>query len=165
MCQEVFGLSRAGGSTRVCKVVRAAYDLVVRRADVVMVEVGVDERCLGQSVDQFDTRVRVPSTCSLCRLDKRELGTLGLDLRPVEVAALPVGDITTLGVCALHELALTVGSGCAGYAERQRQSSEDNVVEERSHVERCWGNTRQLPRYLCKIRPTIQGAYICKTWP
>ena len=53
MCQEVFGLSRAGGSTRVCKVVRAAYDLVVRRADVVMVEVGVDERCLGQSVDQI----------------------------------------------------------------------------------------------------------------
>ena len=28
-----------------CKVICAAYDLVVRRAFVVMVEVGVDERC------------------------------------------------------------------------------------------------------------------------
>ena len=49
VCQEVFGLSRTGGSTRVCKVVRATYDLVVCRADVVMVEIGVDKRCLGQS--------------------------------------------------------------------------------------------------------------------
>ena len=85
----------------------------------------------------------VLSTCALCRLDIRELNTLGLDLRPVEVSSLPVGNVATLGVCALHEhrLALNIESGCAGYAERQRQSGEDNVVKERSHVEKMLGNS------------------------
>ena len=43
--QEVVSLRRTGGGIWVCKVICAPYDLVVRRAFVVMVEVGVDERC------------------------------------------------------------------------------------------------------------------------
>ena len=44
MSQEVFGLRRTRSGTRVCKVIPSTYDLVVRRAFIVMVEVGVDER-------------------------------------------------------------------------------------------------------------------------
>ena len=44
MGEKVVGLHRAGGDIRAFKVVCAAYDLVVRRADVVHAEVRVDER-------------------------------------------------------------------------------------------------------------------------
>ena len=49
--QEVVSLRRTGGGIWVCKVICAAYDLVVRRAFVVMVEVGVDERWWRASVN------------------------------------------------------------------------------------------------------------------
>lgn len=108
------------------------------------------------------------STCALGRLDIRELDALGLDRRPVEVASLPVGNVAPLRVCALreHRLALTIGGGCAGYAERQRQSCQDNVLEERSHIERMLREyTTAALLFMQNTRPTIQGTHICQTWP
>jgi hypothetical protein len=103
----------------VSKVIPAAYDLVVGRADVVMIEIGVDERCFAVSVSRPRSAAWVPSTCALSRLDIRELDALRLDGRPIEVASLPVRDVASLGVCAHHErrLALAIGGGCAGYTE------------------------------------------------
>ncbi len=49
--EEVVSLRRAAGGIRVRKVVRAAYDTVVSRADVVLAEVGVDVRCFAASVN------------------------------------------------------------------------------------------------------------------
>ena len=71
------------------------------------------------------------STCALGRLDVGELDALGLDRGPVE-AALPVGDVASLRVRALHELAL--GCGCTGDAERQRQNGQGDDLEGRSHA-------------------------------
>jgi hypothetical protein len=106
----------------------------------------------------------VVSTCALSCLDIREFDALRLDCRPVEVASLPVGDVASLRVRTLHEhgLALAMGGGCAGYGERQRQSGQCDILEERSHVERCYRNTRQSPQYLCDTSPTVRGARICK---
>ena len=121
MCQEVISLRRASGGVRVRKVVPAAYDLVVRRTFVVHVKVRVDERWRRrQSMSTSTGRVGC-STCALGRLDVGELDALGLDRGPVKTASLPVGDVATLRVCALHErrFALTLGRGCAGYTERQ----------------------------------------------
>ena len=72
------------------------------------------------------------STCALGRLDVGELDALGLDRGPVETGALPVGDVASLRVRALRELA--VRCGCAGNAERQRQSGQGDDLEERSHA-------------------------------
>jgi hypothetical protein len=62
------------------------------------------------------------STCSLGRLDICELDAFGLERRPVEAASLPVGDVASLRVRALHERRGAVGRGRAYDAERQRQS-------------------------------------------
>ena len=109
-----------------CKVICAPYDLVVRRAFVVMVEVGVDERWWRASVNVNAGVWSAQLTCTLGRFDIGELDTIGLELGPVEATSLPVGDVASLRVRALHEcrLALATRCGNAGYAERQRQSGQ-----------------------------------------
>ena len=76
------------------------------------------------------------STCALSGLDEGELGALGLDCGPVKTASLPVRDVASLRVCALHErrLRLALGRGCACDSERQSQSGQGNGLEERSHA-------------------------------
>jgi hypothetical protein len=103
----------------VCKVVCTAYDLVVRRADVVLVEIGVDERCFPFSASSVDVNGgRGFSTCAFGRLDVNKLDALRLDRHPVE-GALMVGDIASLRAGTLHEGRLTpaIRSRGAGYAE------------------------------------------------
>ena len=46
VCQEVFGLRRARGRARTRKLVCAAYDADVGRANIVVVEVGVNKCCV-----------------------------------------------------------------------------------------------------------------------
>jgi hypothetical protein len=122
----------------VCKVVCAVYGLVARCAHIVLVEVGVDERCFPFAASSVDVNGEGGcSTCALGRLDVSELDALGLHGRPVEVA-LKVGDVASLRVCSLHErrLTLAIRSRCASYAERQRQSYQGDFSEERSHGEK-----------------------------
>jgi hypothetical protein len=119
--QEIFSLRRTGGGIRACKMIPAAYDLVVRRADVVLVEIGVDERCFPFSASSVDVNGgRGFSTCAFGRLDVNKLDALRLDRHPVE-GALMVGDVASLRVASgtLHEGRLTpaIRSRGAGYAE------------------------------------------------
>ena len=99
-----------------CKVVCTMYDLVGRRAHVVLVPVGVDERYFPFAVSLIDVKgEKSSSTCALCRLDVSKLGALGLDRRPVETA-LEVGDVASQRVRSFHER-LAIRTGYAGYSE------------------------------------------------
>ena len=78
------------------------------------------------------------STCAYGQLDVGKLTALRLELGPGGGASLQVGDVAALSlrVRSLREgrLALVLGLGCTGNAERQRQSGQGDVSEERSHA-------------------------------
>lgn len=74
-------------------------------------------------------------TCALGSLDVGELGATGFDRGPVEAAPLMIGDVASQRIRAFHERRwFAITCRYTADTQRQRQNSQSDVLEERSHV-------------------------------